>query len=416
MMERRTVLAGTGLLASLSLFPVARRAWAVAGGDASRKRLIVVFLRGAADSFNILVPYTESAYYDVRPKIAVPRPGQEKGAIDLDGRFGLHPALRPLEALWRDKTLAFVTACGSPDATRSHFDAQAFMETGTPGVKTTPDGWLNRLLAVLPKGNPPPRAVSFESLLPLILRGDQPVATIPIGPEGMHQTALDRPEIGRAFESLYSGSGELAVTYREGKVVREEMRGDADLDMDKEMRMADNGAPPPTRVAGTAARLARLIDKEPSLRLGFMSFGGWDTHAAQGGAQGKLANNLAQLGSGLASLATALGENYKDTVILVVSEFGRTFRENGNGGTDHGHGTVLWVLGGGVRGGRIYGDWPGLGPSQLHENRDMAVTTDFRAVLAVLIERHMRLGDAALTRILPNRPLGHNAGLEALVA
>jgi uncharacterized protein (DUF1501 family) len=384
---------GTGA-AALS-YGNARQRPRVAGDGAPR--MVVVFLRGAVDGMNVVVPHGDQAYYDARPTIAVARPGRPNGAIDLTGYFGLHPALRALHPYWDSGQLAFVHAAGSPDPSRSHFEAQDYMETGTPGQHAVRDGWLNRMLGALPNTDSPVRALTVGEALPRILTGPQVVANMPTGRNAAQATVLDQPAVNRAFGALYAEDPVLGKAYRDGLAARKTLM----TEMNDEQRMADNGAPLPNGLSVDTARLGRLMRGDPRIRLSFLAVGGWDTHINQGSGAGQLANRLAPLAEGLATLASELGPAFNDTVIVVVSEFGRTFRENGNGGTDHGHGNAIWLLGGNVRGRQIYGDWPGLTPRELHEGRDLAVTTDFRTVLAALSERHMRIGDAALQQLFP---------------
>jgi uncharacterized protein (DUF1501 family) len=395
-MNRRDFLR---LSAGTTLLTIGPAAWA-ATAEGGPKRLIVIFLRGAVDGLNVVVPYAERTYYEVRPTIAIGAPGTDLGALPLDGRFGLHPALAALLPLWSDRKLAFIHAAGSPDATRSHFDAQLFIENGTPGDNTTRDGWMNRLLAALPDPHGPTDAISVGPTLPQILRGSLPVANLPLGPEAARTTPLDRPEISRAFDRLYAGNDPQSEAYREAREARAELLSD----LASEMRRADNGAPPPSGFPLEAARLARLIGRDRNIRLAFASLGGWDTHVNQGKGKGQLANRLQPLGEGLAALAKGLGQDWDDTVVVVISEFGRTVHENGNAGTDHGHGNVVWVLGGSVRGGRVYGDWPGLAKTQLYQGRDLAVTTDYRTIFAAILERHLGLADRQLVQIFPGLP------------
>jgi uncharacterized protein (DUF1501 family) len=361
------------------------------------KRLIVIFLRGAVDGLNIVVPYSESAYYEMRSRIAIPQAGKEGGVINLDGNFGLHPALTSLMPFWEQKNLAFVHASGSNDTTRSHFDAQDYMESGTPGVKRTSDGWMNRLLASRSQHSPI-QAVSLGATTPRILTGKMSVANITIGKNRINSIPLDKPQIRTAFDKLYDGRDELSQTYKEGQEARQALI----KNLDAEMQMANNGAPLPNGFSQNAQRLAQLMRKDPRIELGFIALGGWDTHINQGASKGQLARNLESLGKGLENLVNGLGSVYQDTTILVMSEFGRTVRENGNGGTDHGHGNVMWVLGGKVRGGKVYGEFPGLANDKLHEGRDLAITTDFRDVVATVLTGHFNLHDSELNRILPN--------------
>jgi len=409
-MQRRSLLQRT-LLAGVGLTSVGQHAWA-AGVDASPskpKRLAVIFLRGAVDGLNIVVPYADSGYYSARSSIAIPRPGSEGGALDLDGQFGLHPALASLVPFWQSGKLGFVHASGSSEGTRSHFDAQDFMESGTPGHKSTPDGWLNRVLGSLPTkpGDTvaPTRAVSIGAVLPRIYAGPNPVANIVNGNNATKSTLLDRPAIGNAFDKLYNKDDKLSGAYQASRAAHAEVMDSLDgHSMDSTMQAANNGAPLPNGFPDDAARLATLMRNDPHVQLAFMALGGWDTHANQGSAKGQLANRLYPLGQGLAALATRLGPVLDDTVIVVMSEFGRTVRENGNGGTDHGHGNVMWLLGGPVAGGKVHGRWPGLAPGSLYEGRDLAVTTDFRQVLTEVVQQHLLMPQVRLQAIFPHYP------------
>jgi uncharacterized protein (DUF1501 family) len=404
-MDRRTLI--KTLAGGAALLPFARGAWAVAtpGADgAPRKRLVVVMLRGAVDGLSVAVPYGDNDYYALRSSIAIPRPGADGGALDLDGHFGLHPALAPLLPLWQSRKLAFVHATGSPDPTRSHFDAQDYMESGTPGVKRTADGWMNRLLGCL---HPQPDlldAVSFGPVLPRIFSGPAEVANIPLGRAAGRPMAMDRPEINAAFDRMYADAGAMGQAYQEGRRSRQQILDDLREPMSAETQQADNGAPLPQGFAQDTRQLATLIQRTPNLQLAFMQLGGWDTHINQGNGQGQLAKRLQPLAEGLVELASQLGPQFDDTVVVVMSEFGRTAHENGNKGTDHGHGNLMWVLGGPVAGGKVYGDWPGLSSAALHEGRDLAVTTDFRSVLGRVCEQHLRIGDRRLETVFPGAP------------
>jgi uncharacterized protein (DUF1501 family) len=283
---------------------------------------------------------------------------------------------------------------------RDRISTRSIIENGTPGRSATPDGWMNRLLAALPAPHGPTQAVSIGPTLPQILRGHEPVANLNLGPGAVRPMPIDRPEVSRVFDQLYARNDALGRAYREGRAARTELVGD----LAGEMQTADNGAPPPNSFLATAAQLAHLIAQDRGIRLAFASLGGWDTHVNQVSLKGQLANHLRPLGDGLAALANGLGKDADDTVVVVLSEFGRTVHENGCGGTDHGHGNVIWVLGGRVRGGRIYGEWPGLAAAQLYQRRDLAVTTDYRPAIAGILERHLRLDDRRLTQIFPDLP------------
>lgn len=409
-MHRRDFLnaiaAGAGLM-----IPLGRNIWAATAADeqkgtGTQRKLIVVMLRGAVDGMNVVAPVGDPNYPRLRPRIGLATPGSDGGALDLDGYFALHPALSPLLPLWREKKLAFVHSSGSPDGTRSHFDAQDYMESATPGRKNTPDGWMNRVVMTLPGTSTPTRAISVGPVMPRILTGGATATNIANGAAGIRGNILDRPAIGGAFDKLYANNARFGNTYQAGKDAHREVM-DASMSpvmMDREQQVANGGAPLPNGFPDDAARLATLMRNDPKIQLAFVALGGWDTHANQGAGTGQLAGRLAPLGLGLATLAQRLGPLFDDTTIIVMSEFGRTARENGNGGTDHGHGNAMWVLGGDVAGGKVYGDWHGVSDTQLHEGRDLPVTTDFRSVLAQVAERHLRLGDSALERIFPSMP------------
>jgi uncharacterized protein (DUF1501 family) len=390
-MQRRDFLV---LSTGAALWPLG--AGASTGGAGVPKRLVVILLRGAVDGLNVVVPYGEEAYYAARPTIAITKPGAAEGAaLALDERFALHPALAALVPLWEGKQLAFVHAAGSPDPSRSHFDAQLFIENGTPGRRGTADGWMNRLLAALPGPHTPTAALAVGPILPQILKGRMAVANLPLGPAAGNPLAVDRPEVADAFDRLYSGNDPIGRAWRQGRAARVELIAGLPPAPDA----AGNAAPPPNGFPVQAQRLAGLLQRNHNIRLVAASLGGWDTHVRQGHHSGQLADRLRPLGDGLAAFAQGLGRDWDNTVVVVLSEFGRTVRENGDGGTDHGHGNVIWVLGGAVHGGRVYGEWPGLGADTLYEGRDLAVTTDFRTVLAAVLGRHLRLSDRALAQL-----------------
>jgi uncharacterized protein (DUF1501 family) len=383
-----------GLSASFALMPPA-----AAAGAAEGKRLVLVMLRGAVDGLNIVIPYAEDAYYAGRPTIAIARPGTPDGALALDAHFALHPALASLMPLWQQNQLAFVHAAGSPDPTRSHFDAQIYIENGTPGRRAS-DGWMNRLLAALPGPHTPTEALAVGPVMPKILEGRMRASNLRLGVGAGRHLGIDRPGAARAFDRIYAGDDPISREYREAR----DARGELMASLANEPEMAERGAPAADRFPAAAGRLAGLMRADPRIRLVFLDLGGWDTHVDQGGHEGRLANRLRPLGEGLAALSRGLGPAWQDTVVVVVSEFGRTARENGNRGTDHGHGNAMWVLGGAVQGGRVYGDWPGLDAGTLYEGRDLAVTTDYRDVFAAVLQRHLRLADSALDQVFPQRP------------
>lgn len=402
-MNRRQFLKFAGCSAALTLLPGAALAARVKDAPANR-RLIVLFLRGAADGLSIVAPYGDPDYAPARPNIAIAPPGARDGLIDLDGFFGLHPALAPLTPLWAKGEMSFVHASGSPDPTRSHFDAQAYMESGSLNLKRNPDGWMNRLLGALPPVSAPARAMAVGTTLPLILRGNQHAVNMALGKGADKAMPLDEANVSAIYDHLFAANDALGKAYREGVAARREIM----VGLKQENMSADMGAPPPTGFVDTSQRLARLMAQDPSIQLVFLDLGGFDTHVQQGSAQGQLAQRLTPLGEGLAALAQGLGPAWPDTLVVVCSEFGRTVRENGNAGTDHGHGNVLWLLGGGIsaftQGGKVLGRWPGLSQDRLFEGRDLAVTTDFRHVLTRVLSTHFALPQRHVERLFPAMP------------
>jgi uncharacterized protein (DUF1501 family) len=412
--NRRFFLKGGGLaLASVGLVGTApsflkrvveaQGVSAAAGGG--RKTLITVFQRGAVDGLNMVVPHGERAYYELRPQIAIAQPGRGgagESAIDLDGFFGLHPSMAPLKRLWDEKRMAIVHAAGSPDNTRSHFDAQDYMESATPGVKSTRDGWLNRLVQARPDAKATPfRAISMTQNLPRSMQGRAPAVAMRNISDFQIRAGAYTQSVQGGFEGIYE-QGVNDVLRGTGKETFEA------VNFLKRVNPAqyrpENGARYPNGEFGRAlAQVAQLIKAGVGLEVAFTDVGGWDTHRGQGGARGQLANLLGQFAQGLGALVTDLGPTrMQDVVVLTMSEFGRTVRQNGTLGTDHGHANAMLVIGGSVRGGKVYGSWPGLRDEQLHEGRDLALTTDFRDVFGEVALKH--LGQADLRKIFP----GHN--------
>jgi uncharacterized protein (DUF1501 family) len=395
MFSRRIFLKnGAFALVSVGFAPsfLTRAAFA-SGTPARARRLIAIFQRGAVDGLNVVVPFGEREYYAARPSIAVAQPGTgEEATIDLDGFFGLHPRMRPLKPLWDARQLAIVHACGSPDATRSHFDAQDYMETATPGVKSTRDGWLNRYLQARQSDRETPfRAVALTPQLPRSMQGRaSSLALNQIGQFGV-RAGQSSDRVAASFEAAYRAARDrvLAGTAREA------------FDAMRLLESADpggyapeHGAEYPASPFGQALKqIAQLTKADVGLEVAFAEIGGWDTHVNQGGAQGQLAGRLDDFARSIAALVTDLGDRMADTVVLTMSEFGRAVGENGNRGTDHGHGNAMLVVGGGVRGGRVLGRWPGLAMEQRYDGRDLAVTTDFRDVFAEVAVRHLGLAD-----------------------
>ncbi len=410
--RRAFIRNGAVALVTLGFAPrfLARTADA-AGSPARRKVLVAIFQRGAVDGLNVIVPHGEAAYYLARPGIAVPRPGSGGGAdpaIDLDGFFGLHPRLAPLEPLYRRGRLAIVHACGSPDPTRSHFDAQDFMESGTPGIKSTTDGWLNRALQSGPDAAPTPfRAVAVSPQLPRALLGRAPA--LALGPIAQFGVRGGSPTLAAAFEQEYASAPDptLQATGREAFDAVRALKA-ASL---RPYQPAPGAEYPRSPFGGALREIAQLVKADVGLQVAFADVGGWDTHVNQGASGGQLAGRLDDFARALAALSSDLDDRLGDVVIVTMSEFGRTVRQNGNAGTDHGHGNAMLVIGGEVRGGRVVGRWPGLGPEQLYEGRDLAVTTDFRDVFAELAERHLGVADAG--KVFPGYGIdrGRFAGL-----
>ncbi len=387
-------LAGIGLAHATPSF-LQRAVFAQNAKSGRRKTLITIFLRGAVDGVSMVVPFGERHYYDLRRTIAIPAPNASGAsnnggaALNLDGFFGLHPAMRNLKPLWDAKRLGIVHAVGSPDSTRSHFDAQDYMETATPGRKSTPDGWLNRLAATNKTPNDSPfRLVSVTQGLPRAMQGAAPALAIPDLQSFTIRAGAQSASVQHGFEAIYTAdaSDALAGTGRETFEAVNYLKR-----VNPAQYAAENGAQYPRgRFGASLLQIAQLVKADVGLEVAFTDLGGWDTHVIQGGAQGQLATRLAELANGLAALTTDLGKRMDDVVILTMSEFGRTIAENGTRGTDHGHANAMLVIGNAVRGGRVFGDWLGLAPDKLHEGRDLALTTDFRDVFGEVAARHLR--------------------------
>ncbi|HSC27149.1 MAG TPA: DUF1501 domain-containing protein [Vicinamibacterales bacterium] len=400
MIPRRVFLKNGGLaLVSLGFAPefLAR---AVAAAAPRRKVLVAIFQRGAVDGLNMIVPFGERDYYAARPTIAIARPGSgPDSALDLDGFFGMHPRMEPLAGLFKSGELAIVHACGSHDGTRSHFDAQDYMESATPGVKSTPDGWLNRYLHVREHENATPfRAVALAPQLPRALQGLAPALAIGQIAQFGIRAGMESGAVASSFEAEYAAAAE-GVLRQTGREAFEAIRMLKEADP---ARYAPaNGAEYPRSPFGEALKqIAQLIKADVGLEIAFAESGNWDHHVNEGAAVGQLANRLDDLSRGIAALARDLGDRMADTVILTMSEFGRAVAENGNRGTDHGHGNAMMLVGGGIQGGRIYGRWPGLDRGQRFEGRDLAITTDFRTVFAETARDHLGLIDTA--RVFPS--------------
>jgi uncharacterized protein (DUF1501 family) len=428
MKRRAFVRSGALALLALGLPPefVTRSLLARTTGAARRKTLICIFQRGAVDGLNMVVPFGERAYYGVRRSIAVPAPARAGGgAIDLDGFFGLHPSLRPLHDLYGRRELAIVHAVGSPHPTRSHFEAQDYMESATPGVRTTRDGWLNRALDATKPDDcaacdgrtladraahaadhatgqigmaqvPSLRGIAMATEMPRSLRGAHPALAIAdletFGVAGGRDDTLED-----TFARLYrTQAGDVVGSAAEGAF---DAVGVLQRANPLQYRPATGVNYPPGNFGRSLRQIAQLIKSGIGVEIAFADIGGWDTHRAQGGAQGQLAQRFDELARGIRALYDDLGDRMDDVVVLTMSEFGRTVAENGSGGTDHGTANCMFVMGGGVDGGRILGDWPGLEREQLHQGRDLARTTDFRDVFAEIVGGH--LGAERLDRVFP---------------
>jgi uncharacterized protein (DUF1501 family) len=398
--SRRVFIKGGGIaMLGMSTLPAfLQRAIASTPDGGGKKKLVVLFQRGAADGLNIVVPFAEPNYYRLRPTIAIPAPsrGGEQCAVDLDGFFGLHPSLAPLADLFHQNQLAIVHAAGSPDTTRSHFDAQDYMESGTPGVKSTDDGWLNRAMQDVPDPNATPfRAVAIGPNLPMTLRGSAPAVALPDVKQ--FQVMASSPMVEGGFEAMYAQTVDAALRGTGTETFEA-------IDMLKKANpqqyQPDNGAQYPTSKFGQSMQnISQLLKANVGLEVAFLDTGGWDNHVNEGGAQGQLSNLLRDLGQGLAAFHKDMGDRMEDIVVVTMSEFGRTAHENGNRGTDHGHANCMFLMGGPVKGGRVYGKWPGLDTEHLYEGRDLALTTDFRSVLGEVIQGHV--GAKNLAQVFP---------------
>jgi uncharacterized protein (DUF1501 family) len=397
MRRRAFVREGSLALVSIGLSPTFLRRMVFAEGRGrlqNGKILIVLFQRGAADGLNVIVPHGEPTYYGLRPTIAIPRPGTGgQGALDLDGFFGLHPALGPIKPLYDRGLLAPVHAAGSPSSTRSHFDAQHFMETATPDEASTRDGWINRYLQTTP-GGPPFRAVALAGETPQALLGPAPtVAMANLDDFTVRTNGAD----ARRLEALYR-TGSADLIHGAGAETFDAMKLLHSADPKRYQPVA--GATYPASPFGRALRqIAQLVKLDVGLEVAFTDVGGWDTHVNQGSVTGQLAQRLDDFAKGIAALVTDLGDRMNDVVIVTMSEFGRMAKENGDAGTDHGHAGAMLVLGGPVRGGAVRGRWPGLAREQLFEGRDLALTTDFRTVLSEIVRGH--LGSDRLDQVFP---------------
>jgi uncharacterized protein (DUF1501 family) len=397
--SRRYFLKSSGIaMVGMASLPSFLQRAIAATTSLNKKKMVVLFQRGAMDGLNVVVPFAEPNYYRLRPTIAIPQPnrGGADAAIDLDGFFGLHPSLQPLQPLFQSGQLAIVQAVGSPDPSRSHFDAQDFMESGTPGVKSTEDGWLNRALQSMPEEKTSPfRAVAFGPYLPLTLAGSAPAVAIP----DLKQFKMYGPQqtVEGGFEAMYAQTVDQAL-----RGVGQETFDAIDQlkKINPDSYQPENGAQyPASRFGKSLQEIAELFKSDVGLEVAFLDSGGWDHHVNEGGVQGQLSNLLRDLGQGIAAFHKDMGDRMGDVVFVSMSEFGRTAQENGNRGTDHGHANCMFLMGGDIKGGKVYTRWPGLADGQLHDGRDLAVTTDYRSVLGEVMTKH--LGDNNLKIVFP---------------
>lgn len=396
MYTRRQFIKALAATAGYSILPLSSSGFAMSGDGTANHRLVVLLLRGAVDGLSVVVPYKEKNYYASRQSIALQPPGASDSVLDLDGFFGLNPSLGQMMPLWQNRSLAFVHASGYPTNLRSHFAGQDIIETAS--LNSAPRGWMNSLALMLPDTHSPTRALSFTKQLPKIFTGSADIAMVPPGIKADSKMTFQNPKVEAEFSALYAGNPQLAALFKEATDSRDKMIDD----LQKEMVAASGGAPYPDGFPGQAVRLAAMIKQDPNIELAFIDLGGWDTHVNQGNSKGQLAGKLQKLGEGLATLAADLGNQYQNTTIMVMSEFGRTVAENGNGGTDHGHGNVIWIMGGGIQGGKVHGEWPGLDREQLFEERDLAITTDFRTVIGSVLQGSFGLSDTQIAKAIPD--------------
>jgi uncharacterized protein (DUF1501 family) len=403
-------VAGTAAIPSFMVRSVLAEA-----APAPGQRLVVIFQRGAADGLNVVVPYREKNYYSMRPTIAIP----QNQVIDLDGFFGLHPSLASFKPLYDQGHLAIVHACGSPDMSRSHFDAQDYMESGTPGVKNTDDGWLNRALQaedLLHRCEGTCEHSAFRALalgadVPLTLAGRVPaIALNNVNGFNVAGKGPTPSAAANAFQAMYADSGDQIF----------HAAGDETFEAVRMLRAANpaqyqpaNGANYPNNDFGNSMKqIAQLLKANLGVEAAFTDVSGWDTHQNQGGVNGQLANRLSDFSQGIAAFWRDMGDSAENITLVTMSEFGRTAHENGTGGTDHGHANAMFVLGGHVNGGKVYGKWPGLSNEQLNQGRDLALTTDYRAVLGEVVTS--TIGARDLNKIFPGASL-NPAGFLRLV-
>ena len=395
-------IAGTAVIPSFLVRSVMAEAATAPG-----RRLVVIFQRGAADGLNVVVPYREKNYYAMRPGIAIP----ETQVLDLDGFFGLHPSLAAFKPLYDQGHLAVVHAAGSPDMSRSHFDAQDYMESGTPGVKSTEDGWLNRALQAEDLRHPCAgtceqhtafRALALGSQVPRTLAGKVPAIALSnlnnfvVGARGPAPSVA-----ANAFEAMYGDSGDR-IFHAAGDETFEAVKMLRDANP-AQYKPAAGIEYPNNDFGNNMKQIAQLLKSNLGVEAAFTDVGGWDTHQNQGGVNGQLSDRLREFSTAIAAFWQDMGDAAENVTLVTMSEFGRTARQNGTGGTDHGHANAMFVLGGNVKGGKVYGRWPGLADHELNEGRDLAVTTDFRQVLGEAVSK--TIGANNLDLVFPGAKL-----------
>ncbi|HQV94937.1 MAG TPA: DUF1501 domain-containing protein [Anaerolineales bacterium] len=410
-LSRRDFLKLAGSFAVAPALPtwMPRMAFAPQGVEPLGDIIVVVFQRGGMDGISAVIPHGDSHYYENRSALAIPEPedGSDKTGIDLDGFFGLHPSLRPLKDLWDEKTLAIVHAVGSPDPTHSHFDAMDYMERGTPGEKSIPTGWIGRHLQTAPWQNESPfRAIGMGGVMQAALRGPIPVTTLKsISDFHLQGDVSQLTEIRARLESLYNLGSSLDAdaveTFNAVNILDK-------IDVNN-YTPSGSAAYPETEFGMAMKQVAQIAKAEIGLEVACVDIGGWDTHNQQGQLEGELPTLLDEFSSGLASLYHDLGDRAKRVTIVTMSEFGRRVKENASDGTDHGHGNCMFVLGGGVNGGQVYGQWPGLAPENLFDGIDLNITTDYRDVLGEVVEK--RLKNPALSEVFPTYADWKNLGV-----
>jgi uncharacterized protein (DUF1501 family) len=390
-------IAGTAAIPSFLVRSVLAEA-----ASAPNRRLVVIFQRGAADGLNVVVPYREKNYYDMRPGIAIP----QNQVLDLDGFFGLHPSLAPFKPLYDQGHLAIVHAAGSPDMSRSHFDAQDFMESGTPGVKSTEDGWLNRALQEedlrLRRQHTAFRALALGSQVPRTLAGKVPaIALASVNSFSVGGRGPTPSPAANAFQAMYGDTGDQ-IFHATGDETFEAVKMLRDANP-AQYKPAAGIEYPNNEFGNNMKQIAQLLKSNLGVEAAFTDVGGWDTHQNQGGVNGQLSDRLREFSSAIAAFWHDMGDDAENITLVTMSEFGRTARQNGTGGTDHGHANAMFVLGGSVKGGKVYGRWPGLSNEQLNEGRDLAVTTDFRQVLGEAVAKS--IGARNLEMVFPGAQL-----------